>query len=125
MVQFKGLVLKDTKEVPFGTMQILVAPNGSEIAIGNLEPGWKWSEHVKPTMITKTELCECSHIGKIDSGRMFIKNQNGEISCLEKGDFFHVVENHDAWVPEEDTENCVIIDYYGAKKLSEDWEKQT
>ena len=35
---------------------------------GTFEPGWRWSEHVKP--IAGTDTCQAAHLGYVLSGRM-------------------------------------------------------
>jgi len=35
------------------------------------EPGWKWSEHVKP--IAGTDSCRAAHVGYVISGRQIVK----------------------------------------------------
>jgi hypothetical protein len=40
-----------------------------------LEPGWRWSENVKP--IVGTDSCQVSHTGYVVSGRMPLVNDDG------------------------------------------------
>ena len=40
-----------------------------------VQPGWKWSECIKP--VKKTESCEAKHIGIVQSGRMKLKHKDG------------------------------------------------
>lgn len=44
--------------------------NLGEASVGRavFEPGWRWSEHVKP--IAKTDSCEAAHTGYVVSGRI-------------------------------------------------------
>jgi hypothetical protein len=39
------------------------------------EPGWRWSEHIKP--IVGTESCQFHHIGVILSGRLAFEMDDG------------------------------------------------
>ncbi|WP_034267939.1 cupin domain-containing protein [Actinospica robiniae] len=73
------------------------------------EPGWRWSEHVKP--IAKTDSCEMAHTGYVVSGRITIAMDSGEKDTYEPGDFMIVPPGHDAWV--EGDEACVVIDWQG------------
>ena len=61
------------REVPFGHLETY---DMGEIRIGRsvLQPGWRWSESIKP--IARTELCEYHHIGVCLSGRMRIHAKN-------------------------------------------------
>ena len=40
---------------------------GHMVGKGTFEPGWKWSEHVKP--IAGTDSCQTVHLGYVVSGR--------------------------------------------------------
>jgi hypothetical protein len=48
-----------------------------ELAIGRavFEPGWRWSEHVKP--IVGTESCQVHHVGYVVSGHLHIEMTDG------------------------------------------------
>jgi quercetin dioxygenase-like cupin family protein len=73
------------------------------------EPGWRWSEHVKP--IAKTKSCEAAHTGYVVSGRITIAMDDGEQDTFEPGDFMVVPPGHDAWVVGD--EPCIVIDWQG------------
>ena len=44
----------------------LVDLNGHAVGRGTFEPGWRWSEHVKP--IAGTDSCQVEHIGYVLEG---------------------------------------------------------
>ncbi len=48
---------------------------GQTIGKGTFEPGWKWSENVKP--IAGTDSCQVSHLGYILSGSMTVRMDDG------------------------------------------------
>ena len=73
--------------VTVGSMTI-----GHEVA----EPGWRWSEHVKP--IVGTEWCEFHHAMYVLTGRMQVQMRDGEITDIAAGDVVDVPPGHDAWV---------------------------
>src|SRR5262245_1926838 len=77
---------------------------------GVIEPGWKWSECVKP--IVQTESCQVHHKGFIVSGRMHIKMDDGSEVELVAGDVMDCPPGHDAWVVGD--EPCVAYDIAGA-----------
>jgi quercetin dioxygenase-like cupin family protein len=60
------------------------------------EPGWRWSQHVRPT--AGTELCEVAHLGLVVSGRVAVRMRDGDERVLEPGDFFAIPPGHDSWV---------------------------
>ena len=73
------------------------------------EPGWKWSDHVKP--IAGTDSCQAAHAGYVLSGRMKIVMDNGDEAEVGPGDFMMVEPGHDAWVIGD--EPCVSLDWQG------------
>jgi quercetin dioxygenase-like cupin family protein len=111
-----GLVRKslDTPEEtrPFegGTGQLqLVNLEGGAVGRATFQPGWKWSEHVKP--IAKTDSCQAAHTGYYVSGRMKVVMDDGEEMEFGPGDFAVIAPGHDAWIVGD--EPCVVIDWHG------------
>ena len=84
-----------------------------ELVVGRatFEPGWRWSEHVKP--IVETEFCEVHHIGYVISGRIHIEMIDGASLELMGGDTFEIPPGHDAWVVGD--EPWVSVDYAGRR----------
>jgi quercetin dioxygenase-like cupin family protein len=84
----------------------LVTLAGREIGKAIFEPGWRWSEHVKP--IAGTESCEFAHLGYVLSGRMRVSMDDGTEGEIGPGDVFSIAPGHDAEVVGH--EPCVMID---------------
>src|SRR5436309_3840560 len=78
-----------------GHMQV-IAIGESTIGRGTFEPGWKWSEHVKP--IAGTDSCQANHTGYVLSGRMRIRASDGKEIEVGPGDALVAAPGHDAWV---------------------------
>jgi len=78
------------------------------------EPGWKWSECVKPAMGTKS--CPVHHVGYVLSGRMKVLMDDGSSAEIQTGDAVDIPPGHDAWVI--GNEPCVLIDFTGGKKYA-------
>ena len=78
---------------------------GYEVA----EPGWRWSEHVKP--IVGTEWCEFHHAVFQISGHMRILTRDGETHDVFAGQVVDVGPGHDAWVVGD--EPVTSIDLHG------------
>jgi hypothetical protein len=57
-----------------GTIDVVVLA-GRPVGRAVFEPGWKWSQHVKP--IAGTDRCEVSHIGYCMAGRMRLYMSDG------------------------------------------------
>jgi mannose-6-phosphate isomerase-like protein (cupin superfamily) len=78
---------------------------------GTFEPGWKWSECIKPAVGTQS--CEVKHVLYVISGRMALKMNDGSEKEFGPGDFGVIPPGHDAWVV--GNENCVSIDFTAGK----------
>jgi hypothetical protein len=78
-----------------GTFEI-VRLAGTTLGRATYQPGWKWSEHVRPT--GGTDLCELEHIGWVLSARAKVLMRDGEEIELAAGDLFHIAPGHDSWV---------------------------
>lgn len=74
----------------------VVTFEGATIGRGTLEPGWKWSECVKP--IAGTETCQARHVGYAVYGRLKVVMDDGTETELAAGDAYVVPPGHDAWV---------------------------
>lgn len=66
------------------------------LALTRFDPGWKWSETVKP--IAGTESCEVEHLGYVLSGRLYSKMDDGTEGEAVAGDLVHIPPGHDGWV---------------------------
>lgn len=73
------------------------------------EPGWRWSQHVKP--IAGTDSCQAPHMGYVLSGRMVVQMDGGDQQEFAPGDVMLVPPGHDAWVVGD--EACVMLDWQG------------
>src|SRR5690348_14500977 len=73
----------ETRTFPKGKLEI-VTVGGTSMGRATFEPGWKWSECVKP--IAKTESCQAPHLGYLVSGRMKVVMDNGEELDFGPGD---------------------------------------
>jgi len=81
---------------------------------GVFEPGWRWSEHVKP--IVGTPSCQAAHTGYVLEGRMLVKMDDGAQLEYGPGDAFYMPSGHDAWVVGD--KRCVLIDFTGMAKYA-------
>jgi hypothetical protein len=98
----------ETRDFPHGKVD-LVKIGDLTFGLGTFEPGWKWSESVKP--IAKTESCQVLHTGYQLSGVMHVKMDDGTEQELKPGDIGVIPPGHDAWVVGE--EPVVILDITG------------
>ncbi len=95
-VQSKSLDAPDeVRRIPKGMVEIY---NLDDRVIGRLvyEPGWRWSEDVKP--IAGTELCQYHHVGICIQGRLGVRMEDGTTSEIGPGTVLEIPPGHDAWV---------------------------
>ncbi len=85
----------------------VVNVGGRTVGRGTFEPGWRWSENVKP--IAGTDSCEVSHLGYCVSGRMRVFMTDGSEGECGPGDVVAIPPGHDAEVVGD--EACVFLDF--------------
>jgi ethanolamine utilization protein EutQ (cupin superfamily) len=87
----------------------LVELSTGPVGLGTFEPGWKWSNDVKP--LAGTESCQVGHIGYCVSGRMSVRMDDGTVTEISPGTVFQIPPGHDGWT--EGDEACVLLDFGG------------
>jgi hypothetical protein len=104
----------EVRSFPSGEAQIL---NVSGVEIGRLvfQPGWRWSNDVKP--IAGTDSCEAPHFQYHLSGTLAIRMDDGTELVARAGDITSLPRGHDAWVVGD--EPVVVVDWYGASNYAQ------
>jgi hypothetical protein len=74
----------------------IVDLNGPKVARFSLDPGWRWSDSVKP--IVGTDMCQVHHLGVLVSGRMHVVAADGTEAEINPGACYVIEPGHDAWV---------------------------
>lgn len=75
----------------------LVHLGGMTIGRATYEPGWRWSEHVGPSV--GTAKCGVGHVGLVLEGTATVAFDDDNVIELHPGDLFHVPPvPHDSWV---------------------------
>jgi mannose-6-phosphate isomerase-like protein (cupin superfamily) len=87
----------------------LVKIGGATVGRAIFQPGWKWSESVKP--LVKTKSCEAPHFQYHVSGTLRVKMDDGTEVDLKAGDVSLLPSGHDAWVV--GNEPVVVVDFQG------------
>jgi hypothetical protein len=98
----------------------LVTIGGVTFGRGTFEPGWKWSESLKP--IVKTQICEAPHTQYHVSGRLRVRMDDGTEEEFGQGDVSVLPPGHDAWVV--GNEPVVVIDITGMTHYAKQSEKK-
>lgn len=115
MIEKKSLdIPEETRTFAKGKIEIVKLRNGV-VGRATFEPGWRWSECVKP--IAQTTSCQTAHFGYIVSGRMKVVMDDGEQVEYGPGDVMSIAPGHDAWILGD--QPCVCIDVTGAEHYAE------
>ena len=93
----------------------LVEIGGGTVGRLTLEPGWRWSQHVRP--MAGTEWCEAPHFQYHAAGTVHIQMSDGTEWDSGPGDITNLPAGHDAWVVGDD--EVVLIDWNGASHYAE------
>jgi quercetin dioxygenase-like cupin family protein len=84
----------DETRAPDKTRVDVVRLGGTTAARFTMEPGWRWSECVKP--VAGTDTCQHRHVGVVQSGRMRVTHEDGTVVELAPGDAYVIEPGHDA-----------------------------
>jgi hypothetical protein len=86
----------DGTRTPDKTTIELVRMSGATVGRMRLEPGWRWSECIKP--IVGGEKCQVRHLGLLQSGTMHVAHDDGTEQEIAPGQTYVIEPGHDAWV---------------------------
>ena len=86
----------DETRTPDKTQVDVVRLGANTAARLRFEPGWKWSECIKP--IAGTDTCQVRHVGVVQSGRMHVIHDDGTEGDIGPGAAYVIEPGHDAWV---------------------------
>ena len=85
----------EVREVPRGQFNLFDLGDTS-VGYTIFQPGWRWSESVKP--VAGTEWCEFHHKGFTLAGRAHVAHRDGAEMDIEPDAFYEIPPGHDAWV---------------------------
>ena len=100
----------ETRPVDKGVVEV-VAIGETTMMRTKFEPGWQWSECVKP--LVGGESRQVNHVGYCISGRLHVRMDDGEELEISAGEAIHIPPGHDAWVVGD--EPYVGLDFVGAE----------
>jgi hypothetical protein len=95
-IESKSMSTPDETRAPDKTKVEVVRVGGHEIGRMTLQPGWKWSECIKP--VAKTDSCQATHLGYVLSGNLHVVHNDGTSADVGAGDGYVIAPGHDAWV---------------------------
>ena len=103
----------EVRAFPHGQAEI-VSIGGGQVGRLVFEPGWRWSNDVKP--LAGTPSCEAPHFQYHVSGQLAIQMDDGTELIAKPGDITSLPSGHDAWVVGD--ERVVVVDWYGASNYA-------
>ena len=103
----------EVRNFPNGRLEILNV-GGAEVGRLILNPGWRWSNDVKP--IAKTSSCQAPHFQYHVAGRIAILMDDGTEFVAGPGDVTSLPKGHDAWVVGD--EPVIVVDWFGASNYA-------
>ena len=98
----------ETRPIDKGTVEV-VELDGATVMRTTFQPGWRWSECVKP--VVGTESCQTHHLGYAISGRMHVVMDDGTELEIGPGEAMQIPPGHDAWIVGD--EAYVGVDFKG------------
>ena len=97
------------------TVHIVRMGDSATAARLTLQPGWRWSQSIKP--IVGTESCQVHHVGFLESGRMGVRHDDGTELEITPGSAYVIKPGHEAWVVGDDP----VVAYEFEKKAAEEF----
>ena len=100
----------ETRVMEKGTFEV-VHIGGLTVGRATYEPGWRWAEHIGPTVGAKR--CTVAHVGLVVSGTATAALEDGRVFELRAGELFYIPQvAHDSWVV--GNERYVSLHFMGA-----------
>jgi mannose-6-phosphate isomerase-like protein (cupin superfamily) len=95
---------------PENTTVEVVKLAGGEVGRYTFQPGWRWSDNIKP--VAGTDSCQTNHVGYVISGTLEVHSDDGGVGHLRPGSVYRIPPGHDAWVV--GNEPFVAVEFQGA-----------
>jgi len=95
-MQKKSFNTPDESRTPSKTKIEVVTIGGGTLMRTTFEPGWKWSQDVKP--VAGTDSCQVHHVIYAISGQLKVVMNDGTELEVNPGDVVDIPPGHDAWV---------------------------
>jgi hypothetical protein len=92
----KNFSAADERRTPDKTTVEIVGLGDVTAARFTLQPGWRWSQCIKP--VVGTDSCQARHVGTVVSGGMHVSHADGTEADMGPGDAYVLEPGHDAWV---------------------------
>src|SRR5690348_13387726 len=108
-VEVNNFSKPDEVRSPDRTTVELVKLAGGEIGRYTFQPGWQWSDCIKP--VAGTDTCQVEHIGYVISGAMRVEHQDGTTLDMSAGSVYRIAPGHNAHVLGD--QPAVVVEFQG------------
>ena len=95
-VEARDFSAPDETRAPDKTTVDIVRMGGTSASRMSMQPGWKWSECIKP--VAGTDSCQLHHVGVVVSGTLHVAHEDGTEQDISPGHAYVIEPGHDAWV---------------------------
>jgi len=110
-IEVKSFSNADEVNTDFNNARIdAVNVGGQRIIQLTLQPGWKWSNDIKPAV--GTESCQATHLGVIIAGTVKAIHNDGTEATYTAGDAYSIQPGHDGMVVGD--EPAIVYEFAGA-----------
>lgn len=113
-VESRDFSAPDETRAPSKTTVELVNVGGGQIGRYTFQPGWRWSECIKP--VVGGDSCQVEHIGYVLSGGLHVEHVDGTNGDVKAGDVYRISPGHDAWVVGD--QPTVVVEFQGAAQFA-------
>ena len=113
-IDSKSCDTPDETRTPPSTRIEVVRLGSAVVARGTFQPGWRWSDHVKP--VVGTDSCQNHHVGTVLSGTLVTVHEDGTEVRLSAGDAYEIAPGHDGWVVGD--EPAVVLEFESAEEFA-------
>ena len=86
----------DETRTPDKTKIEVVDLGGSKVARMTAQPGWRWSDCIKP--VVGGDSCQNHHLGVVLDGVLHVAHDDGTKAEVCAGQAYEIKPGHDAWV---------------------------
>jgi mannose-6-phosphate isomerase-like protein (cupin superfamily) len=116
-VEVRSFSAPDETRAPDKTKVEIVRMGGTSASRMSLEPGWRWSDCVKP--VAGGDSCRMHHVGVLLSGTMHVVHDDGTEQEIGPGHAYVIEPGHDAWVVGEEP----VVGYEFDSRTAEEYAK--
>jgi hypothetical protein len=113
----KSFESPDERRAPDKTEVDVVDLGPAKAARMTLQPGWRWSECIKP--VVGTDSCQVHHVGTSVGGQLHVRHEDGTELDVGAGDAYVIEPGHDAWVVGTEPFVCYEFDSKAAETYAQ------